>query len=130
MTDETQIRSSASWKFATTHWSVILAAGDTSSPQHEQALNVLCQLYWYPLYAYLRRYGFDILQSEDYTQAFFAQMLEKGYLNRVEPKPGKFRSFLLLALKRFVADQQARAHTIKRGGSYKTLSLDIETAEG
>jgi RNA polymerase sigma factor (sigma-70 family) len=116
-------------KFATTHWSVVLAAGDSSSVQHNQALSTLCQTYWYPLYAYLRRHGYDRHQAEDYTQAFFSQMLEKHYLRRVEPKPGKFRSFLLVALKRFIADQRARAKTIKRGGAHQILSLNIESAE-
>ncbi len=116
-------------KFATTHWSVVLAAGNSSSPQHEQALSTLCRLYWYPLFAYLRRIGYDTHQAEDYTQAFFAQMLEKDYLHKVEPKPGKFRSFLLVALKRFIADQRARAHATKRGGAHQTLPLDIEAAE-
>jgi RNA polymerase sigma factor (sigma-70 family) len=129
MPDETKISSSESWKFATTHWSVILAAGDSSSPQHEQALSELCQSYWYPLYAYLRRCGYDTQQAEDYTQAFFAQMLEKHYLYKVEPKPGKFRSFLLVALKRFVSDQHARAKAAKRGGDHKMLPIDIKTAE-
>jgi len=121
---------SGAGKFAsTTHWSVVLAAGDSASPQHEQALNKLCRSYWYPLYAYLRRSGYDIHQAEDYTQAFFAQMLEKHYLHKVEPKPGKFRSFLLVALKRFIVDQRARAQAIKRGGAHQTFSLDVETAE-
>ncbi len=117
-------------RFTTTHWSVVLAAGSASSPDYQRALSTLCQTYWYPLYAYLRRQGHDSHQAEDYTQAFFAQMLEKGYLSRVEPKPGKFRSFLLTALKHFLADQRDRAQAIKRGGGKESLPLNFQAAEG
>jgi len=117
-------------RFATTHWSVVLAAGSASSPDCQRALSTLCQTYWYPLYAYLRRRGHDSHQAEDYTQAFFAQMLEKGYLSRVEPKPGKFRSFLLTTLRHFLADQRDRARAVKRGGGKESLRLDFQTAEG
>jgi RNA polymerase sigma factor (sigma-70 family) len=123
-----QARSDAD-KFATTHWSVVLAAGDTSSPQHEQALSTLCQSYWYPLYAYLRRCGYDIHQAEDNTQAFFAQMLEKHYLRKVKPKPGRFRSFLLTAIKHFLANDYDRTQALKRGGGRRLLSLDFRNAE-
>ncbi|MFB0556135.1 MAG: RNA polymerase sigma factor [Phycisphaerae bacterium] len=116
-------------KFATTHWSVILAAGDTSASQHEQALSSLCKTYWFPLYAYLRRRGYNAHQAEDYTQGFFAQMLDKHYLRKVSPKPGKFRSFLLAAFRHYVADEHDHARAIKRGGSRKILSLDFNTAE-
>ena len=130
MSDNTQISSSDSGKFATTHWSVVLAAGDSLSPEHTQALSTLCQTYWYPLYAYLRRCGYNIHQAEDYTQAFFAQMLEKHSLRKVEPDPGKFRSFLLTSLRHFVADEQDYAKAIKRGGAAQKLSFDLEKAEG
>lgn len=116
-------------RFATTHWSVVLAAGDSKSPEHEKALIRLCQAYWFPLYAYLRRQGYDRHQAEDWTQAFFVQILDKHRLSRVSPKPGKFRSFLLTALKNFVSDEHDRARAIKRGGTQKTLSLNFETAE-
>ena len=129
MPDENKTSSSESRKFATTHWSVILSAGDTSSPQHEQALSELYQSYWYPLYAYLRRCGYDTHQAEDYTQSFFAQLLEKHSLHNVKPTPGKFRSFLLTAIRHFVADEHDHAKAIKRGGTTKKLSLDFEKAE-
>jgi RNA polymerase sigma-70 factor (ECF subfamily) len=89
----------------------------------------LCETYWYPLYAYLRRNGYDAHQAADYTQAFFARMLEKDYLKKVKPKPGKFRSFLLKALKHFIANERARDAAQKRGGGRTVLSLDIENAE-
>ena len=115
--------------FATTRWSVVLAAGSPSSSHHEQALGTLCEAYWFPLYAYLRRRGHDTYQAEDYTQAFFARMLEKQYLRDVDPAPGRFRSFLLVALKRFIADQRDRTQALQRGGGRKLLSLDVNRAE-
>lgn len=129
MADETKISSSKSGKFVTTHWSMILAAGDTSSPLHKQALSELCQLYWHPLYAYLRRYGYDSHQAEDYTQSFFTQILEKHSLHKVEPTSGKFRSFLLKSLRHFVADEQDCSKAIKRGGAAHKLFIDLEKAE-
>lgn len=116
-------------RFATTHWSVVLAAGDSASPKHQEALETLCRTYWYPLYAFLRRRGYDRHQAEDSTQAFFVQMLDKHRLSGVSPKPGKFRSFLLTALNNFVSDEHDHARAIKRGGAQKTLSLNFETAE-
>lgn len=116
-------------RFATTHWSVVLAAGKSSSAHHKQALSTLCQTYWFPLYAYLRRGGYNAHESADYTQGFFAQMLEKHYLRQVKPRPGKFRSFLLASLKHFVANERARARAKKRGGGRTVLSFDFENAE-
>ena len=116
-------------RFATTHWSVVLAAGDSSAPQHREALSTLCQKYWFPLYAYLRRRGLNVHEAEDSTQMFFAQMLEKKYLREVDPKPGKFRSFLLTAMKHFLANERDRARAQKRGGGRRLLSLDFENAE-
>jgi RNA polymerase sigma-70 factor (ECF subfamily) len=116
-------------RFATTHWSVILAAADSSSPQHEPALSTLCQAYWFPLYAYLRRRGYDTHQAEDYTQGFFAGILERQGLRRADPKYGKFRSFLLASLKNFLSDEWDRSRAQKRGGDKKILSLDLDTAE-
>ena len=117
-------------RFATTHWSVVLAAGDHSSPQHEKALRRLCQVYWLPLYVYLRRRGHTVHQAEDCTQGFFAHLLEKPRLCRANPQRGKFRSFLLASLKHFVADEQDRARAQKRGGNRVISSLDFERAEG
>jgi RNA polymerase sigma-70 factor (ECF subfamily) len=125
----TNSNAAAAGRFATTHWSVVLAAGRSSSPQHGPALSTLCQTYWFPLYAYLRRHGYDAHEAADYTQAFFARMLDKNYLKKVEPKPGKFRSFLLAALKNFVANERDRATAQKRGGGRTVLSLDFENAE-
>jgi len=107
----------------------VLAAGKSSSPDQKQALETLCQSYWFPLYAYLRRRGYDSHQAEDYTQGFFADMLEKHDLRAADPKCGKFRSFLLATLKHFIADERDRARAKKRGGGRKLLSLDFQDAE-
>src|SRR4030042_6422136 len=96
-------------RFAPTHWSVVSAAGKSSSPQQKQALETLCQSYWFPLYAYLRRRGYDTHQAEDLTQAFFAHILEKKDLQTADPKHGKFRSFLLVRLKYFLSEARDRA---------------------
>ena len=119
----------AAGRFMTTHWSVVLAAKSATSPKRTQALGSLCETYWFPLYAFLRRQGYASHQAEDFTQAFFAQLLEKDYLQSVQPEKGKFRSFLLIALKHFVSKQHKRSRALKRGGGRKILSLDFETAE-
>jgi RNA polymerase sigma factor (sigma-70 family) len=117
-------------QFATTHWSVVLAAGKSSSANQKRALETLCQSYWFPLYAFLRRKGYDNHQAEDHTQAFFAHLLEKHHLQIADPKYGKFRSFLLIRLKGFLSDERDRSQAQKRGGGRKILSLSFENAEG
>jgi RNA polymerase sigma factor (sigma-70 family) len=116
-------------RFATTHWSVVLTAGQPESTGYRQALEALCQTYWFPLYAYLRRHGNDTHQSEDYTQAFLAFLLDKHGLRLADPKRGRFRSFLLTSLKNFLSNERARDAALKRGGDRKILSLDVENAE-
>lgn len=116
-------------RFATTHWSIVLAAGKSSCANQKQALEELCQSYWYPLYAYLRRRRCDAHKAEDLTQAFFAYLLEKEELRTVDPRYGKFRSFLLIRLKRFFSDELDRANAQKRGGGRKIVSLNFQNAE-
>jgi RNA polymerase sigma factor (sigma-70 family) len=116
-------------RFATTHWTVVLTAGSPESSRYQQALETLCQTYWFPLYAYLRRQGHDAHQAEDYVQAFFAKLLEKHGLRLADPKRGKFRSFLLAALKHFLANELDRVRAQKRGGNLKVLSLSSQDAE-
>ena len=116
-------------RFATTHWSVVLTAGRPGSAHYQQALETLCRTYWFPLYAYLRRRGYDGAQAEDHTQAFFAYLLARHGLRLADPKRGKFRSFLLGALKHFLANERARAQAQKRGGNQTILSLDLDKAE-
>jgi RNA polymerase sigma-70 factor (ECF subfamily) len=115
--------------FATTHWTAVLAAGRGGSQQADMALEELCRTYWYPLYAYVRRHGHSREDAEDLTQGFFARLLEKKYLEGVSSDGGKFRSFLLVALKRYLANEWDRANRQKRGGGVAPLSLDWQDAE-
>lgn len=116
-------------RFATTHWSQVLAARDRSVPQGREALAALCGTYWYPLYAYVRRQGFPQDEAEDLTQEFFARLLERDYLQAVDRAKGRFRCFLLAACKHFLANERDRSRAAKRGGGRAVLSLDVETAE-
>ena len=125
---ETVTSGQATW-FTTTHWSVVLNAQDTASPLASAALEKLCRAYWYPLYVYLRRQGEDEESAKDLTQGFFARLLEKHYLAQVHPGKGKFRSFLLAALKHFLADERDKARARKRGGGQTFVSLDDSTGE-
>ncbi len=115
--------------FATTRWTVVLSAGHKSSPQAARALEELCSTYWYPLYAYVRRQGHTREDAEDLTQAFFARFLEKNYLEGLSSQRGKFRAFLLAALKHFLANEWDRARRQKRGGGLFPLSLDWQDAD-
>jgi RNA polymerase sigma-70 factor (ECF subfamily) len=115
--------------FVTTHWSVVLAAGRGDSTRSRAALENLCRNYWYPLYAFVRRLGHSAHDAEDLVQSFFAVCLEKNYLGAAEQAKGRFRSFLLVALKRFLANEWDKARAQKRGGSHATVSLDSFTAE-
>jgi len=115
--------------FATTHWSVVLLAGRNDSPEADGALAELCRVYWYPLYAYVRRLGHDVHTAQDLTQGFFERLLEKNYLELADPCRGKFRWFLLTAFKCFLANEWDRARTLKRGGGKASIALDALTAE-
>jgi RNA polymerase sigma factor (sigma-70 family) len=115
--------------FLTTHWSVVLAAGQSDSTRSRAALETLCRAYWYPLYAFVRRLGHSPHDAEDLVQGFFAQCLEKGYLEAADRSKGRFRSFLLMALKRFLANEWDKARARKRGGAFPPISLDAVTAE-
>lgn len=118
----------ASW-FNTTHWSVVLAAGQEATPQAGDALEHLCRDYWYPLFAYLRRQGHDAPDAQDLTQSFFLHLLAGNRLRDVTPARGKFRSFLIAALKNFVANEWDKRQTLKRGGHVSFLPLDAELGE-
>ncbi len=115
--------------FATTRWTVVLAAGRPGSPQAAMALEELCRTYWFPLYAYVRRRGQTREDAEDLTQAFFARLLEKGFLESAGAERGRFRAFLLTALKRFMANEWDRSRTLKRGGGATPLPLDPQQAD-
>lgn len=111
-------------QFVTTHWSVVLAAVDRSSPAAAQALAELCQTYWYPLYVYVRRKGYEVADAQDLTQEFFARLLEKHYMGSVDRRKGKFRSFLLASVEHFLAKEWTRAHRLKRGGGQTFIAWD------
>ncbi len=115
--------------FATTHWSVVLAAGAGTDSQAASALEKLCRTYWYPLYAYVRRQGRGPEEAQDLTQSFFAQLLARGSLGTVSREKGRFRSFLLASMNHFLADDWDHAHRQKRGGNAKVIPLDGLAAE-
>jgi RNA polymerase sigma factor (sigma-70 family) len=115
--------------FTTTHWSVVLAAGEQNTPESAEALERLCATYWYPLYAYVRRRGYSPEDAQDLTQEFFLRLLRRHYLGQIDPGKGKFRSFLLAAINHFLADEWDRASAVKRGGRVRFLALDPDSAE-
>jgi RNA polymerase sigma factor (sigma-70 family) len=115
--------------FATTHWSVVLEAGDESSPQADAALARLCQTYWLPVYAFVRKRGNSPEQAQDLTQAFFANFLEKQHVTKVNRERGRFRSFLMTSVENFLRNENDRAQAQKRGGGRQLLSLDEQDAE-
>jgi len=116
-------------RFAQTRWSMVVAAAGGDSTKARRALEHLCGTYWYPLYAFVRREGHGADDAQDLTQEFFARLLEKNWLDAVDREKGKFRSFLLAAMRHFLANEWDRAHRLKRGGGQAVLSLDAESAE-
>jgi RNA polymerase sigma factor (sigma-70 family) len=123
------VRERATQHFKTTRWTVVLAAGAAATEDSREALRVLCEQYWYPLYAYLRRTGLDASESEDLVQGFFLRLLEKNVLQAADPRRGRFRSFLLISLKHFVSNEWDRGRAKKRGGASPPISLELSTAE-
>jgi RNA polymerase sigma-70 factor (ECF subfamily) len=115
--------------FATTHWTVVLAAGRRHTPQSDLALEELCRTYWFPLYAYVRRRGHGREDAEDSVQAFFARFLARNYLAGLSAERGRFRAFLLASLKHFLINEWKKSRCLKRGGGEKVLSLDWQTAD-
>jgi RNA polymerase sigma-70 factor (ECF subfamily) len=115
-------------RFATTHWTVVLAAGGKPTPAADQALAELCRTYWYPLYAYARRRGYSKQDAEDLTQGFFARFLRRNYLDGLSREKGRFRAFLLACMKHFLADEWDRASAARRDVQ-RTVPLDPEAAE-
>ncbi len=107
----------------------MLSAGRKSSPQSERALEDLCHIYWYPLYAYVRRQGHSKEDAEDLVQSFFARFLEKNYLQEISAERGKFRAFLLASIKHFLANEWDKSQRQKRGGQIAHLSLDWQSAD-
>jgi RNA polymerase sigma factor (sigma-70 family) len=117
-------------RFATTRWSLVLAAGQRANERSAEALNSLCETYWYPVYAFIRRQGHDADAALDLTQGFFARVLEKNYFGHADPSRGRFRAFLLTSARHFLSNERDRARALKRGGATPIVSLDAESAEG
>jgi RNA polymerase sigma factor (sigma-70 family) len=117
-------------RFHTTRWSLVLAAGQAANARSGEALASLCEIYWYPVYAFIRRQGYRAEDSADLTQAFFVCVLEKNYFHDLDPAHGRFRAFLCASLRHFLSNERDRARALKRGGTYPPVSLDVENAEG
>ena len=115
--------------FATTRWSCVSAAGRKHSKESRRALGELCESYWAPLYAFLRREGMQVAEAQDLVQEFFAHLLDGNVLSYADPKRGRFRSFLLTALKQFRIRNARDAAALKRGGGRRLLSFDYSTEE-
>jgi DNA-directed RNA polymerase specialized sigma24 family protein len=116
--------------FATTRWSLIVAAREQDTPQAQQALSRLCESYWYPLYAYIRRRGHTADEAGDLTQGFFARLLERDFFGAADPVKGRFRAFLLASCKNFLANEHDHARARKRGGGRSPESIHLASAEG
>lgn len=129
MSDETSTDALPRAAFPATRWSVVLAAKKADQPESAEALETLCRNYWYPLYAFVRSSGWAPADAEDLTQEFFARLLEKNYLQVVEPQKGRFRTFLRFALKRFLSKEWERIGAAKRGGGQKPIPFDVAVAE-
>jgi RNA polymerase sigma-70 factor (ECF subfamily) len=117
-------------RFPTTDWSRVIAASGRVTPDDREALAELCRAYWYPLYAFIRRKGFQPEDAQDLTQAYFTRLLQTGVLAAADPKKGRFRAFVRTDCGFFLADQRARANALKRGGGVAPVSFDARDAEG
>lgn len=120
----------SSGHFATTQWSMVVEAAQRGSGDAELALADLCARYWSPIYVFIRRKGYSTTDAEDLTQEFLSALLEKNYLQSADPSRGRFRTFLLTAVTRFLMRQSDRNKAKKRGGGRRHLSLDFATVEG
>jgi DNA-directed RNA polymerase specialized sigma24 family protein len=127
--EPTPVVCAAKAQFTTTHWSVVLAAGQSGAAKAAQALEALCRTYWHPLFAYVRRRGYAEHEAQDLTQEFFARLLESQSLCAVDRTKGRFRSFLLAAMEHFLANERRRANAQKRGGGLNFVPFDDPAAE-
>ena len=116
-------------EFQTTHWSLVLAAQGDDTALAREALAELCEAYWQPLYLFVRRKGYGVEEAQDLTQAYFAHLLEKDFLQTVTPEAGRFRSFLLASLQNLLTDERRRELALKRGRGSAPISLDVASAE-
>ena len=115
--------------FTATHWSLVLAAREKNTPSAAAALERLCHTYWPPLYAYIRRDGYSVEDAQDLTQEFLHRLIEKEWLDHLQDRRAKFRSFLLTLLKHFLSDQRDRTNAQKRGGGQPLIPLGAYEAE-
>jgi RNA polymerase sigma-70 factor (ECF subfamily) len=115
--------------FNTTRWSLVISAGEGEGPKNEEALAELCTHYWYPIYAFARRRGYNVHDSQDLTQSFFQHLFEQNALNRATPVRGRFRTFLLASFQNHISHSQEKDRAVKRGGGRQLLSFDAEAAE-
>ena len=116
-------------EFVTTHWSLVLHAGQRNGAGSSEALEKLCRAYWFPLYSFARREGCNPEEAQDLTQEFFSRLLAKNYLQMADPNRGRFRSFLLASFKHMMANERRAALRQKRGGDAQIFSLDEQDAE-
>jgi RNA polymerase sigma factor (sigma-70 family) len=128
-TTRSPVSSTGDCNFRTTHWSIVLAAGNAGEPKALDAMSKLCGAYWYPLYAYVRRRGYRVEEAQDLTQEFFGRLLEKNSLEVANRERGRFRTFLLAMMGNFLNNEWDRARTAKRGGGHELISWDAQTAE-
>jgi len=115
--------------FSTTHWNLVLAAGDSRNPEARQALAALCEIYWSPVYVLIRCRGHGLEEARDLTQSFFLRILERGSLKVASPERGRFRSFLRVTLRNYLNDERIREATQKKGGQSLRIPLDLTEAE-
>ncbi|HIE97358.1 MAG: sigma-70 family RNA polymerase sigma factor [Fuerstiella sp.] len=127
--DDAGFPSPHSGRFATTRWSIVQAAGVQATPNSRHALEELCATYWYPLYAYVRRRGYQADDAQDLTQSFVLSLLERNAVQRADPDRGRFRSFLLGSLNKFLSDETRKQGAQKRGGDRKILSINVDDVE-
>lgn len=127
--DSSSSDGAGSSRFATTQWSLVARAANPDDSRSREALATLCERYWYPLYAFLRRNGHDAAAAQDLTQSFFLELLSKERLAQASAERGRFRSFLLAAIRNFAANERREQQTLKRGGGRPTLSLDFSQGE-
>ena len=129
MDGESESARSGAERFVTTHWSAVVRAGQGDSATGQEDLAELCRVYWYPLYGFVRRQGHGPHDAQDLTQEFFSRLLEKNYVADARQDKGRFRTFLLTALKRFLANEWDRQHAQKRGGFHSAVEINEAMAE-
>jgi RNA polymerase sigma-70 factor (ECF subfamily) len=125
----TSVPFAAAAGFQNTHWSLVLAANEADSTEAHQALSQLCQTYWYPIYAFIRRRGHDAEPAKDLTQEFFSRLLAKQYLRTVDKERGRFRTFLLACVEHFLSNERKKEQALKRGGQYTFVPLEEAATE-